>query len=97
MLRNCNHLLWKKQALTYDLLPTSRTPHIGSGESSNANPVTPAQRRGRNLMEFRRNSGALVIGQKRTVADVARSLGLNRQTLCSWVRRSARTVANESV
>ncbi len=50
-------------------------------------PRTPAERRGRCPKEFRRDSAALVIDQKRTVADVARSLGVNGQTLGNWVRQ----------
>ena len=50
-------------------------------------PRTPAERRGRYPKEFRRDSAALVIDQQRTVADVARSLGLNDQTLGNWVRQ----------
>ena len=49
-------------------------------------PRTPAERRGRYPKEFRRDSAALVIDQKRTVADVARQLGINSQTLGNWVR-----------
>jgi transposase-like protein len=45
------------------------------------------ERRGRYPKEFRRDSAALVIDQKRTVADVARSLGVNEQTLGNWVRQ----------
>ena len=50
-------------------------------------PRTRAERRGRYPKEFRRDSAALVIDQQRTVADVARSLGLNDQTLGNWVRQ----------
>ena len=45
------------------------------------------ERRGHYPKEFRRDSAALVIDQKRTVADVARSLGVNEQTLGNWVRQ----------
>ena len=45
------------------------------------------ERRGRYPKEFRRDSAALVIDQKRTVADVARELGLVEQTLGNWVRQ----------
>jgi len=48
---------------------------------------TPAERRGRYPKEFRRDSAALVIDQKRTVADAARHLGINNQTLGNWVRQ----------
>ena len=47
----------------------------------------PSGRRGRYPKEFRRDSAALVIDQKRTVADVARQLGVNDQTLGNWVRQ----------
>jgi transposase-like protein len=50
-------------------------------------PRTPAERRGRHPKEFRRDSAARVIDQQRTVADVARSLGVNDQTLGNWVRQ----------
>ena len=48
---------------------------------------TPARRRGRYPKEFRRDAAALVIDQKRTVADVARELGVVDQTLGNWVRQ----------
>jgi transposase-like protein len=48
---------------------------------------TPARRRGRYPKEFRRDAAALVIDQKRTVADVARELGIVEQTLGNWVRQ----------
>ena len=48
---------------------------------------TPARRRGRYSKEFRTDAAALVIDQKRTVADVARELGLVEQTLGNWVRQ----------
>ncbi len=47
----------------------------------------PPGRRGRYPKEFRRDSAALVIDQKRTVADVARELGVVEQTLGNWVRQ----------
>jgi len=48
---------------------------------------TPAGRRSRYPKEFRRDAAALVIDQKRTVADVARELGVVAQTLANWVRQ----------
>ena len=48
---------------------------------------TPARRRGRYPKEFRRDAAALVIDQNRTVADVARELGVVEQTLGNWVRQ----------
>jgi transposase-like protein len=48
---------------------------------------TPARRRGRYPKEFRRDAAALVIDQKRTVADVATELGVAVQTLGNWVRQ----------
>ena len=48
---------------------------------------TPARRRGRYPKEFRADAAALVIDQKRTVADVARELGVVEQTLGNWVRQ----------
>jgi transposase-like protein len=50
-------------------------------------PSTPARRRGRYPKEFRRDAASLVIDQSRTVADVARELGLIEQTLGNWVRQ----------
>lgn len=47
----------------------------------------PARRKGRYPKEFRRDAAALVIDQHRTVADVARELGLVEQTLGNWVRQ----------
>jgi transposase len=46
-----------------------------------------SRRRGRYPKEFRRDAAALVIDQKRTVADVARELGVVEQTLGNWVRQ----------
>src|SRR5271163_3313522 len=46
-----------------------------------------AKRRGRYPKEFRRDAASLVIDQKRTVADVARELGVVEQTLGNWVRQ----------
>src|ERR1700691_4688148 len=48
---------------------------------------TPGRRRGRYPKEFRRDAAALVIDQKRTVADVATELGVAVQTLGNWVRQ----------
>ncbi len=48
---------------------------------------TPARRRGRYPKEFRRDAATLVIDQKRTVADVAKELGIVEQTLGNWVRQ----------
>ena len=48
---------------------------------------TPARRRGRYPKEFRRDAAALVIDQHRSVADVARELGVVEQTLGNWVRQ----------
>ncbi|MFZ0734647.1 MAG: transposase [Candidatus Sulfotelmatobacter sp.] len=47
----------------------------------------PARRKGRYPREFRRDAAALVIDQHRTVADVARELGVVEQTLGNWVRQ----------
>lgn len=47
----------------------------------------PARRKGRYPKEFRRDAAALVIDQHRTVADVARELGVIEQTLGNWVRQ----------
>lgn len=49
---------------------------------------TPVRRRGRYPKEFRRDAAALVIDQKRTVADIARELGVVEQTLRNWVRQA---------
>ena len=49
--------------------------------------ATPGRRRGRYPKEFRRDAAALVIDQHRTVADVARELGVIEQTLGNWVRQ----------
>jgi transposase-like protein len=47
------------------------------------------RRRGRRRYpkEFRRDAAALVIDQRRTVADVAHQLGVVEQTLGNWVRQ----------
>ena len=44
-----------------------------------------ARRRGRYPKSFRKDASALVIDQQRSVADVARQLGLVEQTLGNWV------------
>src|SRR5487761_2570031 len=46
-----------------------------------------SRRRGRYPKEFRRDAAALVIDQHRTIADVARELGVVEQTLGNWVRQ----------
>src|SRR5271170_4067484 len=46
-----------------------------------------AKRRGRYPKEFRRDAASLVIDQRRTIADVARELGVVEQTLGNWVRQ----------
>ncbi len=46
---------------------------------------TPGRRRGRYPKEFGRDAAALVIAQNRTVADVARELGVIEQTLGNLV------------
>ena len=47
----------------------------------------PVRRRGRYPREFRRDAATLVIDQHRTIADVARELGVVEQTLGNWVRQ----------
>ena len=47
----------------------------------------PTRRRGRYPKEFRRDAASLVIGQNRTIADVATELGVVEQTLGNWVRQ----------
>src|SRR5579875_1565482 len=47
----------------------------------------PTRRRGRYPRQFRRDAAALVIDQHRTIADVARELGVVEQTLGNWVRQ----------
>ena len=37
--------------------------------------------------EFKKDAAAMVIDEERTIADVARSLGLVEQTLGNWVRQ----------
>jgi transposase len=46
-----------------------------------------SRRRGRYPKEFRRDAAALVIDQRRSIADVARELGVVEQTLGNWVRQ----------
>ena len=46
-----------------------------------------ARRRGRYPKSFPKDASALVIDQQRSVADVARELGLVEQTLGNWVRQ----------
>ncbi|ACU53630.1 transposase IS3/IS911 family protein [Acidimicrobium ferrooxidans DSM 10331] len=45
------------------------------------------RRRGRYPSQFRKDAAALVLDQHRTIADVARELGVNEQTLGNWVRQ----------
>ena len=47
----------------------------------------PQRRRGRYPKQFRKDAAALVIDQHRSVADVARELGVVEQTLGNWVRQ----------
>ena len=47
----------------------------------------PARRRGRYPRQFRKDAAALVIDQHRTIADVAKQLGVVEQTLGNWVRQ----------
>jgi len=49
--------------------------------------ATPGRRRGRYPKEFRRDAAALVIDRHRTIADVAREIGVIEQTLGNWVRQ----------
>ena len=51
------------------------------------NEPEPTRRRGRYPKEFRRDAASLVIDQHRTIADVARELGIVEQTLGNWVRQ----------
>jgi transposase len=51
------------------------------------NEQSSPQRRVRYPKEFRRDAAALVIDQHRTIADVARELGVVEQTLGNWVRQ----------
>jgi transposase-like protein len=55
-------------------------------EHDNDDQLRP-RRRGRYPKEFRRDAAALVIDQRRKVADVARELGVVEQTLGNWVRQ----------
>jgi len=48
---------------------------------------SPRRRRGRYPKQFRKDAAALVFDQHRTVADVARELGVIGQTLGNWVRQ----------
>ena len=45
------------------------------------------RRRGRYPKEFRRDVCALVLDQRRSVADVSAELGLVEQTVYNWVRQ----------
>ena len=45
------------------------------------------RRRGRYPKGFRKDAAALVIDQSRTIADVAKQLGVVEQTLGNWVRQ----------
>jgi transposase-like protein len=49
--------------------------------------AVPARRKGRYPKQFRRDVAALVIDQHRTVADVARELGVIEQRIGNWVRQ----------
>jgi transposase len=45
------------------------------------------RRRGRYPKAFRKDAAALVIDQRRSIAEVARELGVVEQTLGNWVRQ----------
>jgi transposase len=47
----------------------------------------PVRRRGRYPKEYRRDVCALVLDQKRSVASVARELGIAEQTIYLWLRQ----------
>lgn len=47
----------------------------------------PPGRRGRYSKEFGRDAAAWILDQRRSVADVARELGVVEQTLGNWVRQ----------
>jgi transposase len=47
----------------------------------------PQRRRGCYPRQFRKDAAALVIDQHRSIADVARELGVVEQTLGNWVRQ----------
>jgi len=53
----------------------------------NEESVPAPRRRGRYPKQFRKDASALMIDQHRTVADVARELGVVGQTLGNWVRQ----------
>jgi transposase len=53
----------------------------------NTESAKPTRRRGRYPNEFRRDAAILVIEQHRTVANVAKELGVVEQTLGNWLRR----------
>ncbi len=55
--------------------------------ANESNDQPSERRRGRYPKEFRRDAAALVIDQRRTIADVARELGVVEQTLGNWVRQ----------
>ena len=50
-------------------------------------PQPEQRRRGRYPKQFKKDAAALVIDQGRSVADVARELGVIEQTLGNWVRQ----------
>lgn len=58
---------------------------MGTGKKQEQPPS--GRRRGRYPVEYRRDVAALVLDQKRSVADVARELGLVAQTVGNWVRQ----------
>jgi transposase len=47
----------------------------------------PVRRRGRYPKEYRRDVCALVLDQKRSVASVAKELGVAEQTIYLWLRQ----------
>jgi transposase len=47
----------------------------------------PVRRRGRYPKEYRRDVCALVLDQKRTVADVSKELGVSEPTIYNWLRQ----------
>ena len=68
--------------------PTGRTPRIGGSHASSDRRPTDAGPPAREISEgVPSDAATLVIDQKRTVADVAKELGVAVQTLGNWVRQ----------
>jgi transposase len=55
-----------------------------------SNRKRPRGRPSKYPLEFQRDAVAMVLGEQRSIADVARSIGVNEGTLGNWVAKARR-------